>query len=98
MAPVESYKDLVGFVEAAFGGTDFELQPRSVLDLQLDGSAQRLVRLFEAVKELPRGKVLKDYPLTMVGIGGTEEQLVKPKMELCVKRIPHKAGKAEWSC
>ena len=60
MAPSpESYRDLVAFAESAFGGTDFELQPRCVLDLNLDATASRLVRIFEAVKELPRGKVLK---------------------------------------
>lgn len=86
----ESFQDLLSFAESFFTSSDFEVQPRSVVDVTLDAHAQRLIRIFERVKELPRGKMLKEYPLTMVGISGDEANLISPKIAMCVKRIPHK--------
>lgn len=86
----ESFQDLLSFAESFFSSSDFEAQPRSVVDVTLDQNAQRLIRIFERVKELPRGKMLKEYPLTMVGISSEEENLISPKIAMCVKRIPHK--------
>lgn len=86
----EPFQDLLSFAESFFSSENFDKQPRSVVDLDVDGDAQRLIRTFERVKELPRGKVLKEFPLTMVGISREEDQLVAPKIAMCVKRIPHK--------
>lgn len=84
------YKDLFAAVESFFVGDALAQQPRVVVDLDLDAKAERLTKIFEMVKELPRGKMLKEFPLTMVGISSHEEALVTPKIALCVKRIPHK--------
>ena len=34
--------------------------------------------------------LIEDYPLTMLGLKKEEQELIGPKMALCVKRIPHK--------
>eukprot|EP00913_Durusdinium_trenchii_P029050 g27238.t1 len=81
-------KDLFAAVESFFVGDALAQQPRVVVDLDLDAKAERLTKIFEM--ELPRGKMLKEFPLTMVGISSHEEALVTPKIALCVKRIPHK--------
>lgn len=82
-------QDLLSLVSAFFAGDDFGSQPRFVVQADC-GDGRLLVELFELVKETPRGKVMKDFPLTMVGIGGDEESLVAPKIGMCAKRIPHK--------
>eukprot|EP00439_Symbiodinium_sp_Y106_P018388 s2850_g2.t1 len=85
----EQMEDLLSLVSAFFAGDDFGSQPRFVVQADC-GDGRLLVELFELVKETPRGKVMKDFPLTMVGIGGDEESLVAPKIGMCAKRIPHK--------
>eukprot|EP00930_Biecheleria_cincta_P032283 TRINITY_DN22403_c0_g1_i1.p1 TRINITY_DN22403_c0_g1~~TRINITY_DN22403_c0_g1_i1.p1 ORF type:complete len:1182 (+),score=218.16 TRINITY_DN22403_c0_g1_i1:121-3666(+) len=82
-------EDLMFQVQDYFSGDDYESQPRFVVDAAC-GDGSLLVSIYELVKNLPRGKVLKEFPLTMIGIGADETSLVSPKMKLCRSHIPHK--------
>mmetsp|Transcript_5877 Transcript_5877/g.10471 ORF Transcript_5877/g.10471 Transcript_5877/m.10471 type:complete len:1118 (-) Transcript_5877:112-3465(-) len=82
-------EDLVKQVESVFAGSDFAQQPRFVVDTGC-GDGSLLVRIYELVKDMPRGKALDEYPLTMVGIGADEAALVAPKMNMCARGIPSK--------
>ncbi|CAE7425977.1 unnamed protein product [Symbiodinium natans] len=82
-------QDFLALASSYFAGEDFGAQPRFVVQAGC-GDGRLLVQLFELVKEMPRGKVMKEFPLTMVGIGSDEESLVAPKIGMCAKRIPHK--------
>eukprot|EP00931_Biecheleriopsis_adriatica_P025506 TRINITY_DN15637_c0_g1_i1.p1 TRINITY_DN15637_c0_g1~~TRINITY_DN15637_c0_g1_i1.p1 ORF type:complete len:1163 (+),score=236.42 TRINITY_DN15637_c0_g1_i1:67-3555(+) len=82
-------EDLLLHIESFFSGEDYKVQPRFVVDTGC-GDGSLLIRIFELVKATPRGKVLTEFPLTMVGIAPDEEALVLPKMKLCERHIPHK--------
>ncbi|CAJ1339116.1 unnamed protein product [Effrenium voratum] len=83
------FKDLLSFVETYFTGEEFATQPRFVVDANCQDAAL-LIKVFEMIKELPRGKSLKEFPLTMVAINSDEERLISPKIQMCSKGVPHK--------
>lgn len=83
------FKDLMRHINVVFGGEDFQSQPQFVVDTG-SGDGHLLMHVYDHVKEhTARGKVLSEYPLTMVGIDFNEESRVATAVNLTKRSIPH---------
>eukprot|EP00931_Biecheleriopsis_adriatica_P039453 TRINITY_DN22563_c0_g1_i1.p1 TRINITY_DN22563_c0_g1~~TRINITY_DN22563_c0_g1_i1.p1 ORF type:complete len:991 (+),score=210.91 TRINITY_DN22563_c0_g1_i1:28-2973(+) len=83
------FKDLMRHIDLIFGGEDFQNQPKFVVDTG-SGDGHLLMHIHQHVKEhTARGKVLKEYPLTMVGVDFNEESRVATAVNLTKNNIAH---------
>lgn len=85
------FKDMMRHVEAVFAGDNFAAQPKFVVDTGC-GDGHLLLHIYRHIQEhTPRGKVLQDFPLTMIGVDFNEASRVATTMNLTKHEIPHKA-------
>jgi len=83
------FKDLMRHIETLFSGEEYAHQPRFVVDTG-SGDGQLLMHVYDHVKNhTPRGQVLSEYPLTMVGVDFNEESRVATAVNLSKRGIPH---------
>jgi acyl carrier protein len=83
------FKDLMRHINIVFAGEDFQNQPQFVVDTG-SGDGHLLMHIYEHVKEhTPRGRALKEFPLTMVGVDFNEESRVATAVNLSKRKIPH---------
>lgn len=84
------FKDLTRHVHEVFAGEDFEAQPKFVIDTGC-GDGHLLHHIYEHVKKhTPRGAVLDEHPLTMVGVDFNEKSRVATACNLSNHEVPHK--------
>jgi len=83
------FKDLMRHIDVVFAGEDYRSQPASVVDTG-SGSGHLLMEIYEHIKShMPRGKVLSEHPLMMVGVDFNEEARVATAVNLSKRDIPH---------
>jgi len=83
------FKDLMRHISAVFKGEAFALQPNFVVDTGC-GDGSLLMHIYEHIKQhTPRGKMLDEFPLTMVGVDLNEEPRVTTAVNLSKQGVPH---------
>lgn len=83
------FRDMIQHVALFFQGESFAKQPKYVADTG-SGDGHLLLQIYEYVKHrTPRGKVLKEYPLTMIGIDFNEESRLATAVNLAKADIPY---------
>jgi len=76
------FKDLMKHVHSVFSGNDFKSQPRFIVDTGC-GDGSLLLAVYEYVKSsTPRGQVLQEFPLTVVGVDFNEESRMAAAVNL----------------
>ncbi|CAE8608418.1 unnamed protein product, partial [Polarella glacialis] len=84
------FEDMMPQLDGFFSNKDFAAQPRFVVDTGCRDGAL-LIHIYEYVKmRTPRGEVLHEFPLTMVGVDSDESALVATAGNLCKRQIPYR--------
>nr|ADY62524.1 SxtA short isoform precursor [Alexandrium fundyense] len=83
------FKDMMRHISTVFKGEAFALQPSFVVDTGC-GDGSLLIHIYEHIKQhTPRGKVLDQFPLTMVGVDLNEDPRVTTAVNLSKQGVPH---------
>mmetsp|Transcript_46853 Transcript_46853/g.109412 ORF Transcript_46853/g.109412 Transcript_46853/m.109412 type:complete len:1049 (+) Transcript_46853:34-3180(+) len=84
------FKDLLGHVHKVFDNDKFDTQPKFVIDTGC-GDGHLLHTIYAHVRDrTARGKVLEDYPLTMIGVDFNEKARVATACNLEEHKVPHR--------
>jgi len=83
------FKDLMRHIDVIFSGEDYAGQPRYVVDTG-SGDGHLLMQIYQHIKEhTPRGRVLEEFPVIMVGVDFNEEARVATAVNLTKSNITH---------
>ncbi|CAK9049662.1 unnamed protein product, partial [Durusdinium trenchii] len=84
------FKDLLGHVNQVFDNEKFTEQPDFVIDTGC-GDGHLLQCIYEHVRDhTPRGKVLEEHPLVMVGVDFNEKSRIATACNLEKHQVPHR--------
>ncbi|CAE6935131.1 blc [Symbiodinium sp. CCMP2592] len=83
------FRDFLELIRPLFATSDFAEQPRYVADTGC-GDGSLLCQIYEFVKlHTPRGRALKEFPLTMIGIDLSASALAATASTLRARGVPH---------
>ncbi|CAE7510534.1 TIL [Symbiodinium natans] len=83
------FRDFLELIRPLFTRSDFDAQPRYIADTGC-GDGSLLGQIYEFVKtQTPRGRVLQDFPLTMIGIDLSASARSAAADTLRARGVPH---------
>ncbi|CAE7661581.1 TIL [Symbiodinium sp. CCMP2456] len=83
------FRDFLELIRPLFATSDFAEQPRYIADTGC-GDGSLLCQIYEFVKQqTPRGRALKEFPLTMIGIDLSASALAATADTLRARGVPH---------